>query len=192
MSDTPIHSDEIVPAVLAQPLASPDASATEQSVPDGGVDDSQSVISTLRGLRSRLGAQSPPFDVVVPGYDDLLIVRCKWVPFKDLNQGAKDLQKITEPTELQIAAAADTFVTTCQELLIRVDNEVRPLAQDGVPINFGDPRLPELLGFAPTTTARDAVRAVFANEYSLITTANSVVEWLQDTTRNVDKAFLGN
>lgn len=192
MSDTPIPTDEIGQAVPVQPLASPAPSATESAVPDGGVDDSESVISTLRGLRSKLGAQSPPFDVVVPGYDDLLIVRCKWVPFKDLNQGAKDLQKISEPTELQIAAAADTFVTTCQELLIRVDDVVKPLAKDGVPITFGDPRLPDLLGFTPTTSARDAVRSVFANEYALITTANSVVEWLQDTTRNVDKAFLGN
>jgi hypothetical protein len=192
MSDTPISTVPASSVDLNPPLASPAPSATESAVPGGGVDDTQAVIASLREHRSQLGAQSKPLDFTVPGYDDLLVVRCKWIPFKDLSDGAQGLKKISEPTALQIAAAADTLLSTCQELLIRVDDELRPLSKDAIPITFGDPRLPELLGFAPTSNAREAVCAVFANEYALITASNVIIEWLQDTTKKVNRAFLGN
>jgi hypothetical protein len=196
MSDAPITDESVLVPPAGQPdlnLLIPPVSATEQTVPDGGVTgDTQSVISSLRDLRSKLGSQAPPLDIVVPGYDNVLLLRCKWVPLKTLSEAAQGLDKITEPTELHIAAAADTLVTTCQEFVIRVGKEIKPLSQDGVPITFGDPRLPELLGFAPVESARAAVRAVFANEYALIETGNAVVEWLKDTTKRVNADLQGN
>jgi hypothetical protein len=168
------------------------STATVSPVPDEGVvDDAQSVIAQLRVERSKLGAAATPLDVVIPGYDDLLLLRCKWVDFKELSDGGKSLSKITEPTEQEIAAAADALVVTCKELLIQVKGELKPLSQTSDPVTFGDPRLPGLLGFAPADTARDTVRAVFANDYALLDTANAVVRWLKDTTKRQNLAFLG-
>jgi hypothetical protein len=192
-----------VPATDQQPLSAllhPDASATEQTVPEassetapgGGDQDTRSVIETLRERRNQLGLQAKPLDIPVPGYDGLLILRCRWVAFKDLSAGARELSKIKEPTEAQIHAAADTLVVCCQDFLIKVGDEIKPIAEDGTPTVFGDPRLPASLGFSQLATAVDVARAVFNNEYALIRTANTVIEWLQDTTKRVDTDILGN
>lgn len=174
-------------------IASPGPTATVLPVPDvvGAPDALQSTLARLREARKELGENAKPLDIVVPGQDELLVLRCKWIPFIRLAEGAKTLSKIDEPTELRVAASADTLVATCQEFLIQVNGELRPLSQTDVPIRFGDPRLPEALGFAPAANARDAACAVFSNEYALIEIGNAVIEWLKDTTKRNNTAFLG-
>lgn len=191
MPDTPINEPVTAFSVDLNPAPPvPDVSATEPTVPGGGV-DATSVLATLQRLRSKLGAKADPLDIPLPGYEGLLILRCRWIPFKDLSAGADDLATISEPTEQSIAAAADTLVLTCQEFRIKVGDETRPLSEDAVPVTFGDPRLPGLLGFDPVDSARDAARATLANEYALIGVGNQIVRWLQDTTKKLDQSYLG-
>lgn len=186
-------SEDAAPITAEALPTAPLPTATVLPVPDegGAPDPLQSVLAKLREARKELGENSKPLDIVVPGQDELLVLRCKWIPFLQLAEGAKTLSKIDEPTELRVAAAADTLVATCQEFLIQVNGELRPLSQTEVPIRFGDPRLPEALGFTPADTARDNCRAVFSNEYALIEIGNAVIEWLKDTSQRTNALFLG-
>lgn len=188
--DSPIQGHPESPALV---IASPDPTATVPTAPDegGATDDLQSTLARLREARKELGENAKPLDIVVPGQGELLVLRCKWIPFLQLAEGAKTLSKIDEPTELRVAAAADTLVATCQEFLIQVGDELVPLSQTDTPIRFGDPRLPEALGFPPAESARNAARLVFSNEYALIEIGNAVIEWLKDTTKRTNIAFLG-
>lgn len=182
------------PGLIVAGLTPDESTATVPTVADEGdstPDAFQSALAQMREARSQLGENAKPLDIVVPGQGDLLVLRCKWVPFKQLAEGAKTLSKIDEPTELRVAAAADTLVATCQEFLIQVGEELRPLSQTDVPIRFGDPRLPRELGFDPVDSARAAAEAVFSNEYALIEIGNAVIEWLKDTTKRTNLAFLG-
>ncbi len=154
--------------------------------------DTLSVLAELRTLRGTLGGESKPLDLEVPGYKGLLLIRYKWVPYSQIAQNAKSLSKIEETAERQLSAAADVLVDTCEEFLIRVGEELQPLSKNDIPVTFGDPRLPESLGFMPTDTARKACMRVFNNDYALIRTADVVTTWLQDTSRKVDADVLGN
>lgn len=183
MSDIPVSD----PApVDAQPVLVP-ASATEP-VPDGDT----SILASIRQKREKLGAGSTPVTLDIPGYDGELLARYKWVPLRTLTRTAQQLSAMSEPTEQSINAAADSLVATCQEILIRVGDVVKPLAKDSLPITFGDPRLAEALGFQHQSEARENCKQVFRNEYAVIAQGAQVVEWLQDTTRKVDGQALGN
>jgi hypothetical protein len=179
---------------MALPIASDEAA----TVPDNSneepvvVAETQSVLSNLRDMRGKLGSNSTPLDLAIPGYEGLLVLRCKWIPFKDLSKHAQKLNKIDEVDELRVAAAADTLSLCCQEILIRVEDELRPMSEDSVPVTFGDPRIAQNLGFPFPDTTRETVRAVFANDYAMMTTAESLVTWLQDTTASVNDGILGN
>lgn len=180
---------DVSPEPVAAPPAPTDTSATDQTAPSG---DTQSVLATIRELRSHLGSQATPYDIPVPGYKGILVLRNKWVPYKTLSENAKNLKGLDNPTDVEIAAAADLLTLTCQEVLIKVEGELRPLSQTDSPVTFSDPRLPELIGAPPVTTAREAVSATFKNDYAVIDTANAVVAWLRDTSVQADKEALGN
>lgn len=165
---------------------------TDETATVSPTDDPLSVISQLREKRKTLGAGAKPLRLEVPGYDGLLLIDFKWVPFSELAKNALSLQKVKSPIEVQIAAACDTLIATCDGFFIRIGEDVKPLDEDEPFDTFGDPRLPELLGYEAANSARESCRSLFANEYSLITTANTVLEWLQDTTRAVDEEHLGN
>jgi len=170
-------------------IPTPDpASATEQHPPET---DAQSVLSILRKSREQLGTKAKPLDLVVPGYDGLLLIRYKWISFKSLNAGAQDLTNVKDPSEAQYLAASDLIVTCAEDVLIRVDGVVKPLADS--PVFIGDPRLDEALGLPTTDTVLETVHALFGgNEYALIRCANTVALWLQDTTLKIDEEYLGN
>jgi hypothetical protein len=171
------------------------ASATEQVIPSAGdASPTQSVLEQIRAKHGQLGAQATPLELAVPGYDGLLLIRFRWIAPEDLTKGAEELLKIGNPTKQRVAAAADTLIRTAQEFLIKVGDQVKPLAPEGEdPITvFGDPRLPALLGFNATENARLAARSVFANDYSLIDAGEVVMAWLKDTSRNIERDLSGN
>jgi hypothetical protein len=151
-----------------------------------------SVASTLQGLRGQLGKNATPLDLDVPGYDGILVIRYKWVPFSEISKNSEVLKRIGNQSALAVAACCETLISTCVEFLIRAeDGELHPLSQDDVPITFLDKRLAEALGFDASLGSRDYVRSTFSNDYALIETANTVMEWLQDTSKGVNKDFLG-
>lgn len=150
-----------------------------------------SILGSLREARAKLGTDADPLYLEVPGYDGQLIIRYKWIPFRDLTRTSQQLSKISEPTQQAVAAAADTVVLTCEEVYVNVDGQRLPLSTDGTPVTFGDPRLAYALGFETQASARDNAIRVFKNEYALLQQAAEVTEWLKDTTQKVDAAFVG-
>lgn len=162
-----------------------------------------SILGSLRQQRSKIGEGADPLYLSVPGYDDKLVLRFKWVPFKTLTRTAQQLSKMTEPSEQAVAAAADTIVAACEEVCVRVADSdkpaaagypkgVYPLSTNSVPVDFSDgDRLSYALGFQKPKDARTCAVLTFKNEYALIDVATDVTEWLRDTTRKVDEEFVG-
>jgi hypothetical protein len=168
--------------------AAPPALVTED---DTAVEPS--ILNDLRVRRAKAGAGAEPLYLDVPNYDGKLVLEFKWVPLKKLARTGVQLAKIKEATTQTIAAAADTVVATCSELLVRLEGETetRPLSTNGVPVTFGDPRVAYALGFPKAADARTTVVSAFNNEYALIDVANKVTAWLENTTLTGDEAFLG-
>lgn len=194
------------PTTDQRPLvATPESSATEPqiaapteapAVETPGGAQAVSLVDRLREKRNNIGSKAKPLDLKIPGYEGLLVGRFKWVDYKTLTDGAKDLKNVTEPTEAQVRAAADVIVTCLTELLAHDGEGLKPLSEviggEPGPVTFGDPRLPEAFDFPPQSTAIDTAKALFNNEYALINLSNIVTEWLQDTTLKIHKDLLGN
>lgn len=150
-----------------------------------------SILGQLRASRAKIGAGAEPLKLAIPGYDPEVVVKYKWVPLKTLTRTAQSLSKMTEMSEQAIAAAADTVVSTCHEVCVRINGELVPLSTSDVPVTFGDPRLAYALGFGNPGNARQMAVLAFNNEHALINLAAEIVEWLKDTTRRVDEEALG-
>ena len=182
--DTPTGSVWAVPT---------DDSATEQDVVPVDESDVTSTLAQIREARKTIGAGADPLDLEVPGYNHLLVIRYKWIPFKELSSSSQRLSKIQDVTDRSIAAAAETVTKTCQEILIRVDGTLKPLAQEGQPAQtFASPELGTVLGFPVQQSARENARAVFNNEYALIDAGAKIVTWLEDTSQQIGETTLGN
>jgi hypothetical protein len=152
----------------------------------------QSILGGLRQARQKIGAGADPLDIPVPGYDGQLVIRYRWVPMEQLASTARSLVKIDNPTKQHIAAAADAHNQCCDEVLVRVNGELKPLSTNEFPITFADgERLAFALGFQKPATARECVQAVFNNDYALVDTAFKVMSWLEDTSRKVSEEQLG-
>jgi hypothetical protein len=153
-----------------------------------------SVLGELRTARQKIGSGADPIDIPIPGYEGKLLARFKWVPVTELSATAASLRKIKDPTRQQIALAADALVATNDEffVVLNTDAPLEPMTYQGVPVSFSNGEgLSVALGFPAPRSARDCVMAVFNNEYAMIDTAQRVMTWLEDTSREVDEAFLG-
>lgn len=156
-----------------------------------------SILGDLRQSRKKIGAGATPLDIPIPGYDGKLVVRFRWTPMERLASTAKSLAKIDNPTQQQIAAAADALVQCCDEFLVRVNGEdgkteLKSLSTNEFPITFSDgDRISFALGFEKPKSARECVQAVFNNDYALIDTSFKLITWLEDTSRKVSEEQLG-
>lgn len=146
---------------------------------------SDTLLTRLRERRAALGAARTT-DLDVPGYDGAIVVRYKWVPYEEMAKAGRKLAKIKDDTRQQLAAAADTLVMCCESILLRVEDDLQPLAE-----HFGDEALGEALGFE-AETARRAVFELFRNDYAVLQQAVEVSAWLQGESPEVDEEFAGN
>jgi hypothetical protein len=151
-----------------------------------------SVLTDLRNLRSQIGAGAKPIQIPLPGYKGKLVASFRWVPANELGATSKSLRAIKDPTQLQIAAAADALVATNDEILVEVDGKLESLLHQGVNVTFATGEgLCLALQLPKPNSARECVVSVLGNEYGLLDIATKVMTWLEDTTRTVDESFLG-
>lgn len=150
-----------------------------------------SVLSRVREDRKKLGEQSTPLDLAVPGFSGALVIRYRWIPYTALSKNAKSLAKIEEVSEQQIFAAADVIVSCAQELLLLVNGKLVPFP-NVEKMSFASPELSAALDFPQQDTAINTVKAVFSNDYAMMVQAGTVTEWLQDTTLKINKGFSEN
>ena len=151
-----------------------------------------SILSSLRQARQKIGAGAKPLDIAIPGYDNQLVARFRWTPVERLASTSKSLQNIDNPATQRVAAAADALVQCCDEILVRVNGELKSLSTNEFPVTFSDgDRLSYALNFEKPETARECVRRVFNNDYAVIDCAFKVMQWLEDTSRKVSEEQLG-
>jgi hypothetical protein len=173
-----------------------DQAAQGQSLPE--VDDSaqaaptSSIIGQLAARRAALIAERAPLDLEIPGYGGDLVVRYEFVPFERMGRIGKDLAKIKDETAQFRFAAADTLIACCREIMVRVSDELVPLADEAGlshPVQF-DEALSEILAL-DASRARDVVFAVFGNDYAVLEQAAAVSDWLRDGSPEVDADLMG-
>lgn len=147
-------------------------------------------LDRLRARRRALG-EKKTIDLEVPGYDGELVVRFRWVAYEELAKAGRRLQAMKDTAARDVFAACDTLALACEDVLMNVDGELKTVAEDGEPVRFGDDRLGVALGFEPSPKVRQNVRAVFENDYAVLTTAARLSAWLADASQEVDGAFVG-
>lgn len=153
---------------------------------------SPTLLDLLRASRARVGAGAKPITLAVPGYDELLWARYRWVPPETLGATASSIQAIKDPTEQSLALVADALVATNCEILVRDSGKLESLQHEGAPVTFTNGAgLAVALEQSAPRSARECVLAVFGNQYAIVSQAQTVMEWLEDTSKKVDGNYLG-
>jgi hypothetical protein len=153
---------------------------------------SPSLIEVLKAQRAKLSDERT-FDLLVPGYGELLVLRLGPI---SADQQARLAERIQRGRNTR-NASVDTLVTAFRSLLARptptaaleqlVDDEGDPLGLDD--------RLAEKLDLGPVRTARDVLEALFrgANSPTLAITAaaSEFFDWGASAGEEIDEDFLG-
>jgi hypothetical protein len=190
-----MDSPETQVASEAATLATPDMPAAPVAVAapvSDGLNILPSVLTDLRASRARIGANAKPVSIAIPGYGGNLVARFRWVPANELAATSRSIMAIKNPTQQQLAAAADALVACNDEILVRVNGELESLQHGGEPVTFAEGAgLCVALGLPAPSSARECVMAVFGNDYAVADTAGKLMAWLEDTSRQVDEEHLG-
>lgn len=152
-----------------------------------GLNVGSSILDDLRASHAKLGEGAEPLVREIPGYDGKVKVKFRWVHPKELSVTSKQLERIKDPTEQRLAAAADSLVATCDEILVMGET----LLHQGEKVTFQNGEGVGVLLGVPVRDARSACNALFNNPYAVIDVAFEVVTWLEDTSRNVASDYLG-
>jgi len=164
---------------------------TAENAPHDEVEVRSSVLGDLRAARAKIGANAAPLTLDFPGYDGKLVLRFKWVSAKVLGRTAPQIARMKDPIAQREAASADLIAATCSAILVREGDKLVSLAPDDTEVSFKDPHIAVALGFPQPSTVRETIIQAFGNEYALSETADRVSAWLEDTTQNVNREFLG-
>lgn len=113
--------------------------------------------------------------LAVPGYDDLLWLKFKRVPWEEVNKIAtKAAKRAGKVTTAELDAACDLMIRACAGVYVKPDGVLEPQPYDeGFTVE-----LAEKLGIQ-ATTAREVVRGLYADDYALVNQNNELTEWLR-------------
>lgn len=169
----------------------PDA-AVEDAEPGTGSED-QSPRGRLRARHREL-QNDHTRDIDVPGYGGDLVGRYRVLSPDQIREGNRKIEKLPEDERL-VVGAIDQIIAACDSLWVRGDNGLEPLLPDDPEPARYDKRLAEFFGFE-AERAREVVRQVFTtggelNVPAVIAHAQEIGVWMQDVSREVDAAFLG-
>jgi hypothetical protein len=164
----------------------------EPELPEQPRSASPSLIETLKAQRAKLSSERS-FDLVVPGYGELLVLRLGSI---SADQQARLAERIQRGRNTR-NASVDTLVTAFRSLLARPkpDADLEQLVDDeGDPLGLDD-RLAEKLDLGPVRTARDVLEALFrgANSPTLAITAaaSEFFDWGTGASDEIDEDFVG-
>jgi hypothetical protein len=153
---------------------------------------SPTLIETLKAQRQKV-AQERSLDVVVPGWNELLVLRLGPISSEAQTRLFERLQR----TRNTVTANVDTLIAAFRSVLGRATSNgelVELVDAEELPVGL-DERLAELLGLGPVRSAREVVSALFAGANSptlaITAAAGEYVEWAQSAREDVDEEFLG-
>jgi hypothetical protein len=155
-------------------------------------DGSAAVMDLLRAKRAEHTA-SRTYDIDVPGYGGLLLIRCGPPPPGALARLRVRYERSRSP-ERDFDMNVDLLIVACVDVLYRPDAKAEPR-----PISLGDPmgldeRLAEGLGL-DAKSGRELVRQLFGKAPSPELAVNSVMgnylEWAAAVVDETDADFLG-
>jgi hypothetical protein len=161
------------------------------------VEPAGSVLDVIRGRRSAKAAEHE-YDMPVPGYGGLLVVRCAPLAGEALTPLRLRLERSKDPSR-DFALAADILIAATENVLARREAraELEPLDPTGDPVTFTE-RLAELLRIEeidPRHPARSLVRAVFSlapsPELAVGDAVGEYLLWAQGADADLDEGLLG-
>jgi hypothetical protein len=152
-----------------------------------------SVLEVIRERRSARAAEHE-YDMNVPGYGGLLVLRCTPLRGEDLTRLRVRIERSKDPSR-DFQLAADILIAVCENVLARrkVGAELEPLDPTGEPVAINE-RLAELLR-VEASSARELVRAVFAlapsPEMAVGDAVGDYLGWAQGADADLDDGLMG-
>jgi len=153
---------------------------------------SSTVLSMLRAKRAAHTA-AQTYDISVPGYDELLVLRCGPLPGAKFTVFRERHERSRSP-ERDFNLNADMLLAAVQDVLVRrtPDDELQPLDADD-PIGL-DERLAQGLGLN-AKSGRELTRELFGAapipEMAVNTLMGSYMEWATGVNADADETFAG-
>lgn len=156
--------------------------------PEAGAQSS--VIEALKAQRQRVAADRS-FDVVVPGWGDLLVLRLGSITGKQQAKISDRAQRTSENVNAAFLVAAFRSAwgrtSSSGELTMLAD-------EDGDPFGL-DKRLADALDLGPVSSAREVLELLFARANSptiaITSASNEWLEWARSESDEIDEDFLG-
>jgi hypothetical protein len=170
-----------------------DSDAIDEPVPEPIEAESGSVLDVIRSRRDSRAAEHE-YDMPVPGYGGLLVLRCTPLRGETLTKLRLRLDRSKDPSR-DFALAADVLSAVCENVLARrtPEAELEPLDPTGEPVRLTE-RLAELLQ-VEASSARQLVRAVFSlapsPEMAVGDAVGDYLAWAQGADADLDEGLLG-
>jgi hypothetical protein len=152
-----------------------------------------SVLDVIRARRAAKAAEHE-YDMPVPGYGGLLVIRCTPLRGEDLTRLRLRIERSKDPSR-DFQLAADILIAVCDNVLARRTpaGELEPLDPTGEPVAMTE-RLAELLR-VKAGSARDVVRAVFSlapsPEMAVGDAVGDYLAWAQGADADLDDGLMG-
>lgn len=144
-----------------------------------------SALSRLRALREDF-TNAATVDLDVPGYKGELVARYHPLPWEVIRQLAIRGEKGKRDPNNGPMIACDGLANAIEGFFIRAaDGSLAPLTYNGDPVLTFNAALMAVLGVEGTQTARERVRAVFPDSFSLVAHYGSLMQFQE--TRTTDE-----
>lgn len=150
----------------------------------------------LAAIRAKQAAHAAEhtYDVDVPGYDGLLVIRCGPLGGRRLSTIRARMESSKSP-DRESNVNLDTLIEGCREVLGRQDvqDPLVPL-DDELPVRI-DKRLSRMLGLPETASAREVLLNVFAGandpDMAVGVAAGSYLDWCSSANGQIAEDVLG-
>lgn len=161
-----------------------------QQVRPAGVpadEEMQSVIGRLRERRVELAKERRKI-MEIPGYGGDLYVEYRALTWDEIQAISKRVQK-EKMGDRVLLGSMDTLIASCTQMLIKVNDKLKPLSETEEPIRY-DEELATALGFS-ASTAREAIQGTFDNDLAIISQAMELSKWMEGERQEVDEQLMG-
>lgn len=150
----------------------------------------QDALVRLRNRRKKL-AERHTKDFTIPGYNGELVVRYHYVEWAEMRKIAEKVEKSRAPLA-ELYAQCDGLAKACDEIFYNSNDRLVPfseVAEVDVPVRY-DAHLAAAFEIE-VQSVRQVIRELFNNDLAVTSHYNDVLEWLQNTSQEVDDEYMG-